>query len=292
MMFEELYEFAKDEIPILVVDLRVSLFSLLYRAKRYEINWSMEDLMHFWQQKLHYPLINFPKQEFQLVIVDDTKYSDGTYWRTRYLKNLPKDFPIYKGNRKPEERPELYYKLHEAGVKYAKTNKIHYLAKRGFEADDFAGAICQEVLKNEGIGRPVILYTVDSDWGQLVSDKYRILFYYSNLPVWKHKLRDEKIIRQWFLERQSTELHSVRDIVQAKVDFGDKSDNLEVGSPAGVIDLLNPTINLPKKYHLEIQKILTTPCRNSLPRKYVMSTIHLNKKIYDFIKCSKSKAIL
>lgn len=280
-MFEEQFEFEPNSIPILVVDLRVSLFSLLYLVKRNEHLWSFDDLFHFWQARLHLPIPAHPKQRYQLVVVDDFKYVDGTYWRTRFIKKLDGDYPLYKGNRKPEERPEMYYLLHEAAVKYIKENNIPYFSRKGYEADDWAGAICKAQMGNEADKRTTILYTVDSDWGQLVSDEHKIMFYYCNSPVWKHRLRNEEIIKEWFLEKQKIDLENVRQIVEYKHLEGDTADNLAPGSPPGVIDLLYPSLELKKKDFKAINKVLKTPIANSNPKFAIKSMFYMNDKLYD-----------
>lgn len=272
--------FDPEVIPFLVIDLRVSLFSLLYRAKNFENDWNIKDLMHFWQQKVHLPILEYPDQRYHIIFVDDQKYSDGTYWRTRYLKKLG-DYPIYKGNRSPEDRPKLYHDLHDAALEYIANQKIPYLSKKGFEADDFAGALCNGHISDKKKVKPLILYTVDSDWGQLVNDDKQILFYYCNTPAWKERLRDESIIIQWFDEKQGIELDDVREIVDKKHEFGDKSDNLEPGSPKEVIDLLNPGKKLPKVVYNKVVSILENPQYLTNPQKSIISQIYLNNRTFE-----------
>lgn len=269
--------FDSEIIPFLVIDLRVSLFSLLFRALNYENDWNLTDLMHFWQQKIHLPILEYPDQRYNVIFVDDCKYSDGTYWRTRYLKKLG-DFPKYKGNRKPEDRPKLYYDLHKAALAYISNQNIPYLSKKGFEADDFAGLICNCLISDKKISKPLILYTVDSDWGQLVDDNEQILFYYCNTPAWKERLRDESTIIQWFDERQGINLENVKEIVDVKHQFGDKSDNLDPGSPKEVIDLLNPGRKLPKIVYNRVASILKNSRYITNPRKSIESQIFLNNR--------------
>ena len=281
--FELEYEIPSTEIPILVVDLRVSLFALLYKAQRHPSLWDYEDLLDMWAAKFNFPIYPWLGQRYQVIVVDDTKYKDGTYWRSRFLKKLPDDYPPYKGNRKPEDRPQIYYDLHRAGVEYARSQGYTYLAKLGFEADDFAGAIAKSRINGgkENSSRDIILFTVDSDWGQLVSDQHRILFYYSNLPCWSSALRNEAWIIDWFAEKQNIELTDVREIVSYKAEEGDSSDNLRAGSPQGVIDLINPARELPKKAFKEIEKALCNPRINTNPALAVRANLRLQKKIYN-----------
>ena len=284
--FEDDFNFEENEIPILVTDLRVSVFSLLYWANTYKELWTDEDLELFWQVKLHYPLEGFLKQRFQLVFVDDLKYkSTKNYWRNDYLQKAEGDFPIYKGNRKPQDRPEMYYRLHEAAARFAEKHNIPHLKSRGFEADDFAGYISKFTKEMGGIGRKVILFTVDSDWGQLVDDYSDIIFYYSNMPAWKSRLRNEDVMKQWLAERQNMFLNEMSEIVNYKVEKGDKSDNLVPGSPQEVIDLLHPGKEIPKKYKNTIEKILkgrVIPHTNVL--KGLKAKNEINRRIIEYVQ--------
>lgn len=271
---DEIIDF-KDKVPLLVCDLRVSLFAILYRLLPYDYEWSKEDLYHFWQEKLHKPIWSHGKQRYQLIVVDDFKYVNGEYWRHRYLKKYFKKGPKYKGTRNVKERPQLYYDLHRAGVEYCKIANIPYFSHKGFEADDFAGAIYNIVQgRNE---RPIIFYTVDSDWGQLVSDDDNILFYYSNSRAWKSRFRDENWIKQWFAERQKIELESVKQIVSYKHEYGDTADNLIPGSPPEVIDLIKPGRTLPKYVLKNLEKVIMSKFYNSHPANSLKSSNHITK---------------
>lgn len=279
--FEDKFRIPEEEIPILVLDLRVSLFSLLFKANYYpELFSDLDVLKLFWQEKIHCPIKEFPGQRYQVIIVDDFKYSAGNYWRDTYLQSISKDFPKYKGNRDYKARPELYYDLLKAGHEYIEENNLPLLRKRGFEADDFAGALATSIAKIKP-DRHTFLYTVDSDWGQLINDDLKILFYYCNSPAWKHKLRNEQIILEWFKERQNITLSEVREIVDYKLVEGDKSDNLIPGSPREVIDLLNPGRLLPKKWITEIDRLISNPQINSNPRKSFEARMKINKLLMD-----------
>lgn len=281
-LFEKTYIIDENKLPILIFDLRVTLWHLVYKLKHLEEFWTFDDYKKFWEQKFNLPTDVFPKQKYQLIVVDDTKYKAGNYWRDTYLQRLNKEFPKYKGNRDPN-RPDLYTKLHKAALEYIEENNIPYFAHKGFEADDFAGAFCYEILSRNGVNRPVFLYTVDSDWGQLVNDDVEILFYYSGRPCWKHKLRSEDQILEWFEEKQNIKLGEVRKIVDFKVEHGDSSDNLIPGSPRGVIDLLDPAKKLPKKILKRVSDALDNPGFITNPLKAIKSRILTNKKEYGCI---------
>lgn len=290
-LFEKEFEFRKDRPPILVIDLRVSLWRILYGVAKFEELWSFEDLKLFWQHKVHYPVEAFPKQKFQIVFVDDIKFKSGNYWRENFLKAHDIDFPKYKGNRKLNERPQLFFDLHQAAVEFAAEEGFPYFSKRGYEADDFAGAIYNIVKKHNGIGREVVFYTVDSDWGQLVNDELGILFYYCAFPCWKHKLRNEAAIIQWFDEKQDVKLSEVREIVDCKVEYGDKSDNLIPGSPREVIDLANPGRTLPKSTLKELEKVLLSDGKTNNPVKAMKTKLYLDRKLYDYVSSQDDREV-
>lgn len=264
-----------NEIPLLVCDLRVMLFGILYRLLNYEREWTNKELYHFWQEKLHLPIWSHEQQRYQLLMIDDFKYNNGEYWRHRYLKRNFTQGLKYKGSRNYKARPPLYYQLLEAGREYCKIANIPYFSYKGFEADDFAGAI-YNIVKGRST-RPIIFYTVDSDWGQLVSDDDRILFYYCNSRAWKSRFRDEAWMKQWILEKQSIPLQDVKDIVDYKHEHGDKADNLIPGSPKEVIDLINPARSLPKKILQPLEQVIFTEEFNSHPANSLKSSLHIKR---------------
>ncbi len=270
-------EIKTDVPPLVIVDLRVSVFSILGSIKPNREYLEEEDFYLYWITLFNNPLFDLNISGIQVAVVDDIKYKGGNYWRDSYLKKKNKDFPTYKGGR--PEKPEDYWKILEAGRSFIKDNNIPYLSHKGFEADDFAGAFTNTVLQ-EGYKRDIIFYTIDSDWGQLINDELGIYFYYSSFPCWKGKrLRNEAVIKEWFLDRQNIELENVRDIVKVKSEDGDKSDNLPPGSPPEVIDLLNPGKKLPKEKLKMIKYIYENPYVNTSKKEAVEAKNFLNKVI-------------
>lgn len=180
------------------------------------------------------------------VVVDDDNMTKP-YWRKE-------EFPDYKENRKP--KPEVINTLASIGLQYANSIKshVHYVSHPGLEADDIAGALVsiKRLMDklNPEFERDIYLYTVDSDWLQLVGDGV----YWCNTGPWEPRLRSVDEAIEWTKRRLKVEISSPREIVQVKSQQGDKSDNLPPGSDEDLIDLLNPRL---KTYHIpELWKLL------------------------------------
>ena len=239
-LLEETYRFDYPEIPIVVIDCRVLLFQVL---REYEKNIdSIPEDQNLWFKAHWATIINNPlpwithqpSQGFYVIVVDDWKRPDSTYWRNDYTE--PFGLPRYKGNRDYNNRPEYYYRIHDSVLHYLSTqDQIPLFRQEGFEADDWAGLIARET---DG-SNPIFLNTVDNDWLQLVDDEKRVLFACSGF--YKPRLRSEKEAIAWCLKKGYV-ANSPKDIVDFKIQFGDEGDNLLPGSPRGVIDLTEPTL--------------------------------------------------
>lgn len=191
-------------------------------------------------------------QPHTAIIVDDNG-AQIPYWR----KQL---FPDYKGNR--SQKPDSFYSVAQQGLLYATNPKspFLYLTKPAYEADDLAGAmvkikrLCQSYLaqgqpslldynlspSNESkvkliANRDIWLYTVDSDWLQLVGNG--VTWY--NTGPWEPRVRGPQEAIVWAKKRLKVDLQSPEQIVDTKMRQGDKSDNLPPGSPRYLIDLMN-----------------------------------------------------
>lgn len=170
-----------------------------------------------------------------VAIVDDTK----PYWRSEYL--AARGFPAYKGNRdRSEEKKRSLRGISALGLEYIQQPEApyYYFADPGFEADDFAGMICQ-IHQESNSYRMLYLSTCDTDWHQLVSDRV----WFANTFHYVPRLRgiDEVIAhasKSKALKRAVIE--HPREIAQVKQLVGDTADNLPAGSPLEVIDLWNP----------------------------------------------------
>lgn len=187
-----------------------------------------------------------------LLIVDDNNSEEHPYWR----KEL---FPEYKANRSP--KPDHWKSIAQIGLEYINKPKcsFYYLSKQGYEADDFAGALVgikrmEQSLNGDPIiaNRPIDLYTVDSDWLQLVGDG--VLWH--NTAHWLPRIRGIPEAIEWTKKRLRVDITHPSQIVDVKMLQGDKSDNLPPNSPAYLIDLINihPDYNLLN--HADIKKQL------------------------------------
>jgi 5'-3' exonuclease len=181
------------------------------------------------------------------VIVDDNSVEEP-YWR----KQL---FPDYKGNRSP--KPDQFFSVAQQGLQYATDpqSPFYYIQKAAYEADDFAGAfvkikrLCQSLLSQNSqdsqdshpphvdliAEREIWLYTVDSDWLQLVGNGVT----WFNTGPWEPRVRGYLEAIGWAKKRLKVNIQSPEQIVDTKMVQGDKSDNLPKGSPRYLIDLMN-----------------------------------------------------
>jgi 5'-3' exonuclease len=114
-----------------------------------------------------------------------------------------------------------------------------------FEADDFAGTLVRSL----GTDDRALLITVDSDWGQLVSDRVIWLDTYcatvrSHTDQKPSVLDIPQVIRRWnsYDKNSIDPISNPRDIVDRKHVYGDPADAIpgDQRVPIGIIDLLNP----------------------------------------------------
>ena len=175
------------------------------------------------------------------IIVDD---NGGTlpYWRKQI-------YPAYKGNR--SQKPDLVLSVGQLGLQYISqpNSPFHYFSVPGYEADDIAGALVYIKRLNQQLGgnplianRELRLYTVDSDWLQLVGNG---VTWYNSGP-WAPRVRGHFEACEWALKRLKVNISHPGQIVDTKMIQGDKSDNLPKGTPRHMIDLM---VGHPK-YHL------------------------------------------
>lgn len=215
---------------ITVVDTSVIIYDIENRLRGYQLGpQSIEAATHHYL-KLMVCGCYFPHTNIILAL--DTKV-DGAYWRHNYLK--PHGIK-YKDGRK-EKRKE-WFTVAKAYLEAAASISIPIVGFPGYEADDVAALICQ-------LTDNVDLYTVDTDWMQLINPRRGIRWL--NTARWKPRLRDNiDAINDW---GKLGNLSRATDIINVKVKEGDKSDNLPPGSPREVIDLINP----PDRYNLTLQ---------------------------------------
>lgn len=234
---------------IALYDLNVILFKMINFYENYEQSQDLEK-----ELKLHimYLLNRGPDTleytPHKKVFLDDSK----PYWRNKYC-------PDYKGNRPP--KPAVRPLIRNLALRYIHHTKSTLFTREGFEADDFAGAFTR-IYHMANLTRsfklpPLLLWTVDSDWLQLVNDDLNISWH--NTGPWEPRIRREKEAVQWSHRRISKLVRQPQDIVALKCIQGDKSDNLPPNTPPFLIDL----INTPQQHRLTAipevaQKILDT----------------------------------
>lgn len=239
---EQIYR-AKDTVPIAVVDLRVALFRILYKAKHEVkeglldegdtaserfVNWAKCNWTILFNRPISW-LRHEPKY-WQTLVVDDCTDNQHKYWRSKI-------YAEYKGNREYTERPTMYKELLDIAYAMIAKQEFPLFRQEGFEADDFAGAIFR--LKPSFPERQVYLCTSDSDWLQLVDDGLNIAW--ANALVHKPRLRREAQVYAYWKKKHNWQLTSISAIADHKQQFGDSSDNIAPGAPRDVICLRQPS---------------------------------------------------
>lgn len=222
--------------PIVIYDFRVISWKIYDMIKDFYIS---DQLFNKVAKALYAYILNrgpdmldyFPHTG---VVLDDRK----PYWRTNIV-------PHYKGYRK--EKPLYLNQISCIGLEYVNNfyNNLHFIAHDGFEADDLAGAfvLLQRIYKkiDPSRVRDIYLYTVDSDWMQLVSNQDDSVIFCNTGP-WEPRIRKRSEVLQWVKKRLKVDIERTEQIVDVKMEQGDKSDNLYPGTPRYLIDLYNPYI--------------------------------------------------
>lgn len=211
---------------------------LLKIAIAYYFNKGPEELTH--------------KRSRNIVIADKYKDEWGGYWRhfaVEQNKELMDDvWNSFKPKRKLRaykdgrgEKTEFFYFVFETARKYCQ-QYLSYYEFEGFEADDIAGVIYRNLPKSES--RIKIFYTVDRDWGQLVKEEEGFYWYTPRIPrpnEWcVEQIMSNEDVRVYAEKRLETIISHPSELVIAKVNAGDLGDNLPPGSPAYLMDLINP----------------------------------------------------
>jgi hypothetical protein len=217
-----------------------------------------EKLLTTWVRASWATLINrgpamLPRQGYTLVIADDNG-AMIPYWRKTELAKA--NYPEYKGQR--PQKTDRFLSVAQLGLEYIEKHGYHYISVPAYEADDIAGAAvhckrlaqatvqcqdCKIPAEIEKLAeRPMLLYTVDTDWLQLVGNGV----WWCNTGPWEPRVRGNKEAIEYTKKRLKATIGCAQEIVDVKMRQGDKSDNLPPGSPRWAIDLMNP---LPK-HHL------------------------------------------
>lgn len=175
----------------------------------------------------------------KLILCDDApekRVIDGEervyYWRTGVV-------PQYKAGRK--NKPDNWGVVTKAAYMVAQNLDIPIVRECLMEADDM---IAQFVRDRHSYGeqgvKGVCIITVDTDLMQLVTeDDDQVPVVWFNYP-YAPCLRDFETSLAYWKKRWKATIGHPREIAAYKAENGDRSDNLEPGSPIGVIDLLEP----------------------------------------------------
>lgn len=170
------------------------------------------------------------------IFLVDQKDAKNKYWRHQY-------HPKYKSGRKSHS--DLLKIAKARAIELAEEAGVTILSQQGFEADDFAG----EVVRATGRYDRLLMLSVDSDWGQLVSDRAIWLDTYCaksrKHPDQISRVLDVKTVikrHNSYEKHKGYPISNPRDIVEAKWILGDESDRIPPGRvvPRGIIDLITP----------------------------------------------------
>ena len=294
---EETFELDKDPAPLVVVDFHVYCWDV--------IRWYDEKVKSLVSEEVAKKLIRaawaariqrgpdmLPRHNYRFLVIADSRYDDtGNYWRDKFMSASQEvktawdnyaetkkvdlnDIPTtYKGQR--SEKTDDFWFVFNEGWDYCQTYYgIHH--HKGYEADDFAGAIYRASRDREGTiarERQILLSTIDRDWSQLVDESHRIYFANTRIPFLKEKIQErlvgEQGVRDHTLHKMGFELDHPRNLADYKVLHGDMGDNLPPGSPKCLFDLCdaNPDWNIEAVYpHYEkLLEDLDNPEANSRP---------------------------
>jgi hypothetical protein len=259
-----------DYNPLLIADFRVLAWQIYQKAEEV-LEYVDTKTYHTWVKASWSLILNrgpsmLPFGDFTVIVVDDNKHPQEQYWRTVELQKFWADVPedelplakkrpkvrytheglIYKGGRKP--KPEEWKSVAQIGLEYVTDPKkrYFYFTEPYYEADDWAGGVVylkrlaqshpEEIPEMQPIrDREVFLLTVDTDWMQLAGNGV----WWCNTGPWLPRLRGEKEAREYVHRKFKRLTDYAHEIVDVKMELGDKSDNLPEGSPRWAIDLIN-----------------------------------------------------
>lgn len=203
-----------------------------------------------------------PLGSYTIIIADDNKNIEP-YWRATELEKA--GFPPYKGQRPP--KTNAFNSVAKIGLSYLLNAGYHYISEPSYEADDIAGAVVHakrsaQAAVRLGVAteqqamladRPVLLYTIDTDWLQLVGNGV----WWCNTSIQEPRIRGEKEAITYVKHRLKSNVSNAQGIVDVKMQKGDRSDNLPPDSPRWAIDLMNPPAKYNLKNHTVYPKIVS-----------------------------------
>lgn len=261
MDLENVIRFSKT--PTIIIDCRVLVFRIISYYKKYkeildkDLLFRKDWIFANWSLIINDPIPYLKDNpSYNVILVDDTRFKDGSgYWRN-WL------FPLYKANRDPLNRDSIYFEILESIYQYLDKSTIDLFKEEGFEADDFAGL----AYRCKTSDSPLVLFSVDTDWLQLVSDSKNILFCCSSGHT--PKLRSEYEVIIW-ANRKGYLIKRPQGIVDMKKIYGDSSDNIpENYGKDDIISLINPYLfpseENKKKMDLSLNKSVSNQNKSHL----------------------------
>lgn len=213
----------RSGVPLLVVDWKTIAHNICGLAERLPQEERHDYTKHMWSFCLNSGPMFVQAKNYRVIVVDDVK----PYWREKVYVD-------YKGNRPAVERDGLNDVL-EIGGRVRNLFNFPYFAAAGYEADDWAGEIYRQVSRFRP-ERSVIMWTVDSDWMQLVDDSLDIIW--ANVGPWRPRLRGNFEVCQWALRRLNVFIEHPREIAELKQFQGDSCDNIPPGLDGSMTSLL------------------------------------------------------
>lgn len=185
--------------------------------------------------ELYRTLCRIPEESMILIFANDTKLN-GQYWRHEI-------FPEYKGNRGNNKKYKSteyrdYMDIFRKIFDFCAEQYGAIASVPNYEADDIWGAVWRRCKVN---GDKLWGMTIDFDWLQLV-DENTTVFDFKYQPM----IRDVDTVIDLIKEKYRRIIEHPSDIVDVKVEIGDRGDNLPAGAAKELFDLRT----MPLQYHL------------------------------------------
>jgi hypothetical protein len=208
------------------------------KNKRCSMNQSMVGNIKFlslFKAELYRTLCRIPEESMILIFANDTKLN-GQYWRHEI-------FPGYKGNRGNGKRYKSteyrdYMDIFREIFDFCAGQYGEIASVPNYEADDIWGAVWRRCKAN---GDKLWGMTIDFDWLQLVDDETTI-FDFKYQPM----IRDVPTVIDLIKEKYRRTIEHPSNIVDVKIEIGDRGDNLPAGAAKELFDLRT----MPTQYHL------------------------------------------
>lgn len=227
---------------IILVDLSVhcfSIFNMFEQSNFYERFGKDADPTNYLKcliaQRLNNPIdfVGYDPSRVEYVYCIDSKVDqpNGTrgYWRHN-------EFAEYKAGR--ANRPPEWYRTIELAKEYCAKHNLVVLEHDGQEADDNIAEVCRKFKGVDNVR--VFISSVDLDLTQLVGDNVYYAWTFSNKGYAKiTRLFNSFHVCAYVKYKFKRDITHPSQIVDIKVELGDKSDNLAPGADRRLIDLCN-----------------------------------------------------